>query len=101
MANRIRQAAGRYDKLLAGKSSREREDLYKLVELSGMEGPTYQTWQARAHAQGLITLEEATTIYAALGGEAAEWDPTSSLALRLAITQTMKELGAVLLNLPA
>jgi len=97
MANRILAAAERYRELLEGKSEAELAAFQQTTDLTPGEGPIYQKWQSHAHASGILTLDEATTIYRALGGEAAEWDPAVSLALRLAVTQTMAELGKALL----
>jgi hypothetical protein len=58
----------------------------------------YQEAQARAHAMGKITTDEASTIYTALGGEAMPtdgWADGVDLALKVTITQVMGELLAV------
>lgn len=44
-----------------------------------------QTLQAVAFASGLLSLEEAQTIYHALGGEAARWDFSCKLSLKHAV----------------
>ena len=65
----------------------------RVSELDAGEGMVYQNLQARAHAAGILTLEEATTIYGALGGEAAHWSDEADFALRVVVTKTLAELA--------
>lgn len=57
---------------------------------------TYQQTQARAHAMGRITTEEAQTIYMALGDPPAAngWASGTDLATKVVITEVMAELLA-------
>jgi len=66
---------------------------HDIAQLGPGEGPVYQTLQARAHAAGLLTAEEAQTIYAALGGEMATWAESADWALRVVVTKTLAELA--------
>jgi hypothetical protein len=60
------------------------------------EHAAYQTAQARAHASGKITTEEAFTVYAALGeiGSAANggWAQGTDLALKVTVTTLIGQL---------
>ena len=98
MANRILKAAATTQALLDGKSAGVRARLEQATLMTLEETMTYQAWQSRAHAMGILSPEEAQTIYNALGGEGAHWADDASLALRLTVMRTMVELGKALLT---
>lgn len=68
----------------------------RTLDNSLIEHFTYQTVQSRAFAMGLLTYEEAQTIYVALGEVPAEdgWAAGTSLATKLVVTQVLAELIA-------
>ncbi len=76
-------------------------DLGKLdaeLAISGTELFAFQSAQARAHVLGVLSTEEAQTVYVALGGDyggsAANggWDEGADLALKVTITNLMGQL---------
>lgn len=75
------------------------ESLVKLdneMSITASEHFAFQDAQARAHAGGVLSLDEAQTIYVALGNVQSTtnggWQPHVDLPLKLTITQTMGEL---------
>jgi len=99
MANRIADLIGRYETRIeklngVGLNGRPVESLHEDMKLSMYEFVQFQNMQASAHAQGIISTDEAQTIYIALGGEEyhPDWPEGTSLATKTAITQTMMEL---------
>ncbi len=62
------------------------------MDLSAAEFFAFQNAQAQAHAIGVLTTDEAQTLYTALGGEyggiAANggWAPDADLALKVTVT---------------
>ena len=109
MANRVLDSAERYTKRIARQqragvdlSGRPigpaLEALDKTMALAFDEHFAFQNAQARAHAMGRLTTEEATTVYAALGETVSTtnggWSAHVGLPLKLTITQLMGELIA-------
>jgi len=107
MANRILECADRYVERIKTQTAKGTglsgqpigQALIELDEgmaLESWEHAQYQQHQARAHASGTLTTEEAQTIYIALGEamstENGGWQSHVKLPLKLAITQTMEEL---------
>jgi hypothetical protein len=99
VANRIADLIGRYEARIAGLNGvgvdgRPVDSLHDEMKLSMDEFVQFQNMQASAHAQGIITTEEAQTVYIALGGECfnPDWPEGTSLGTKTAITQLMLEL---------
>ena len=99
MTNRIADLIGRYETRIeklggVGLDGRPLETMHEEMKLSMDEFVQYQNLQAGAHAQGIITTEEAQTVYIALGGECfnPDWPEGTSLGTKTAITQVMMEL---------
>ena len=107
MANRILECADRYVERIKKQSEKGvalsgkpiEASLVRLEQslaLESWEHAQYQQHQARAHASGKLTTEEAQTIYIALGEAMSTknggWKSHVKLPLKLAITQTMEEL---------
>lgn len=66
------------------------------LDNSPLEHFAFQNAQARAHAKGLITTDEAQTIYMALGEVPASdgWASGTDLATKLIVTEVMAEIMA-------
>jgi hypothetical protein len=107
MANRILECADRYVERIKTQTAMGTglsgqpigQALIKLEQslaLESWEHAQYQQQQARAHASGKLTTEEAQTIYIALGEAMSTknggWKSHVKLPLKIAITQTMEEL---------
>ena len=99
MANRIADLIGRNEARIAdlngvGVDGRPVESLHDEMKLSLEEFVQFQNMQASAFVQGLLTTEEAQTVYIALGGEcfSPDWPEGTSLGTKTAITQVMLEL---------
>ena len=88
--NRILAAV---EKLKAGNTPEQIREAATIATLAPGEGPVYQDLQARAHAAGILTMDEAQTIYHALGGEGAHWTEDTEPALRVVVTKTLAELA--------
>ncbi len=100
--NRITDLIAAYEVRIAklngvGLDGRPIEALHDDMKLEHYEFVWYQNLQARAHAMGTITTQEAQTLYNALGGEyfQPDWPEGTSLATKTAITQIMLELSNV------
>lgn len=63
----------------------------KTLDLSLEEFVAFQNIKSRAQVLGKINLDEAMTIYAALG-EGGNWAADTDLATKLIVTQIMEEL---------
>ena len=105
MANRIADLIGRYETRIAklngiGLNGRPLDQMHGEMKLALDEFVQYQNLQAQAHAQGILTTDEAQTVYIALGGESfnPDWPDGTSLATKTAITQLMGELITSKLN---
>ena len=107
MTNRITNGASNYQKRidgfmekgvdLQGKPIAESlESMDRDMDLTFSEHSNYQNLQARAHASGQLTTEEAQTIYVALGESMGSknggWKSHVNLPMKLIITQLMAEL---------
>ena len=107
MTNRILDCADRYVERIKKQSEKGVDLSGKPIEASLVSVEQslavtfqdhfeYQEQQASAHASGILTTEEAQTIYIALGEamstENGGWQPHVKLPLKLAITQTIEEL---------
>ena len=99
MANRIADLIGRYETRIAklngiGLDGRPLDRMHDEMKLAPDEFVQYQNLQAQAHAEGVLTTDEAQTVYIALGGEVfnPDWPDGTSLATKTAITQLMGEL---------
>ena len=72
--------------------------LDKSLALTSAEWFAYQNAQARAHATGKLTTDEAAVVYLALGGETGgspangHWAVDTDLALKVTITNLIGEL---------
>lgn len=91
---RLPAIRARFDRL----SDEERADLDATFAVAWDEHFAYQQEQARAHAMGRITTEEATTIYAALGEvgspENGGWAAGTDTATKVVVTLAMRDLLA-------
>ena len=107
MTNRIVNGASNYQKKIdgliekgvdpQGKPIAETlESMDRNMDLTFSEHSSYQDLQARAHASGQLTTEEAQTIYIALGESMSSknggWKSHVNLPMKLIITQLMAEL---------
>ena len=108
--NRIVKGASNYQKRideclekgvdLQGKPIEEAlKKLDKEMGLTFSDHFDYQNLQARAHASGKISADEARTIYAALGevmnSDNGGWQPHVDLAMKTVITQVIQELLSI------
>ncbi len=94
MPNRVTDAIARMDRKVAELPDDKRDSLRKNLETDFADLCHYQDLQARAHAMGRITTEEALTLYRAFGGEAPSPEHWSrnSLATQIIATQLIGEL---------
>jgi hypothetical protein len=69
------------------------DSLEASLALTPLEVVAYQNAQARAHVMGILTTEEAQTIYAAIG-EGGDWAQGTDLATKVIVTQVIGELLA-------
>ena len=92
--NRIEIAVGKMEEALAALSPDKRANIEEVTTLSFDEFFAFQNAQARAHASGVLTLDEAQAIYMGLGGDCYEgnFPASTSLALRVVILQLMVKL---------
>jgi len=105
MENRIAAAIGRYQQRIdgfggedgVGLNGQRVGDMHAGMALSLQEFVAFQNAQARAHATGRLSTDEATVIYRALGGEVyqGDWPADTPLATKVTLTQVMGELLAV------
>ena len=102
MVNRVAQAIARNDAKLAGMNGVGRDgtslaDLDAKMGLSLADFVGYQNAQSSAFAGGKLNLDEAQSIYRALGGDGYHggWPAGTSLATKLVITQIVGELLGV------
>jgi hypothetical protein len=101
-ANRITAAIGRYQTRIDGfggedangLSGKRIGDMHTDMALSFQEFIAFQNAQARAHASGKLSADEAMTVYRALGGEVykGDWPDGTTLAAKVTLTQLMSEL---------
>ena len=75
------------------------EKLDKTMALGFSDHFEFQNLQARAHASGQLTTEEAQTVYIALGevmsSKNGGWQPHVDLAMKTTITQIIGELVSI------
>ena len=90
-SNRIELAAQKMRERLAELDAAAIHRLEKNASIDATEAFAYQEWQARAHAARVISLEEAQTIYRAIGPSG--WEGRTDLAMRIVITELMYELA--------
>jgi hypothetical protein len=96
MANRILEHASKLQAKIDALPLAKIESLSASLALEPSEHFAYQTQQSRAHALGILSTDEAQTIYVALGESPSpsngNWARLTSLALKVSITQLMHEL---------
>jgi hypothetical protein len=85
--NRIQASITALNKKTTQFSAEKRERLTAALTLDVDEYRGYQNCQARAHAEGTITADEAQTLYLAL----KSWN-TQTVSARIVVTQAIKEL---------
>jgi hypothetical protein len=85
--NRITHAIADMTDRLKTISAAKRKRLDAGLTLDAGEVYGWQTCQARAHAEGVLSTDEAQTIYNAI----RSWD-SQSVAAKIIITQSMQEL---------
>ena len=72
------------------------EALDRELAVSFLEHAKFQDLQAEAHALGILSTEEAQTVYVALGEVGSSknggWAAGTDLALKVSVTELMKEL---------
>jgi hypothetical protein len=85
--NRIQSAIHDMGTRLAGVSAAKRKRLHDGLTLDAMEHYAWQTCQSRAHAEGVITAEEAMTLYHAI----QNWNE-QPVEARIIVTESIKEL---------
>jgi hypothetical protein len=85
--NRIQSAIHEMGTRLKGISTEKRKKLRDSLTLDAREHYGWQTCQARAHAEGVITVDEAMTLYRAI----QNWD-TQPMQTRIIVTQSIHEL---------
>lgn len=91
MSNRIVAAIERLRPALKLLSAEKREAVSKTATLEAGEHFHFQEVKSLAQIQGTLTLEEATTLYAALGGAASTFN-RQPLETRIVVIQTMTEI---------
>jgi hypothetical protein len=67
------------------------QELERSLALTPVEVVAYQNAQARAHVTGVLTTDEAQTIYVAIG-EGGDWSDRADLATKIVVTQVIGEL---------
>jgi hypothetical protein len=99
MENRIADCITRYGERIdaqgeTGLTGKPVDHLHEDLAISMAEFVAYQNAQTRAHVEGRITTEEASTLYMALGGETyhGDWPKRTPLATKIVVTQVMHEL---------
>ncbi len=96
MGNRIAEAIRGMREALQSTPAAKQETVKRKLDLTLAEFCKYQDEQAMAHAGGKITLEEAQTVYVALGGETfgsdGGWPRETDLATRIVVTKLVHEL---------
>lgn len=94
--NRILKAEEQIRTRLAQIDRVSAERLGESMKLEEQEHFAYQNKQAEAHAAGVLTFDEAQTIYCALGeipsGSNGGWTPETTPERKIAITMLMGEL---------
>ena len=104
MSNRVITAIERCETKLrtqfadgVGLNGKPIDSLHEGMALSFADFTGYQGAQSRAYASGKLTADEANTIYQALGGDvfAGDWPESTSLAVKLVVTQVVGELLGV------
>ena len=94
--NRVREAIDRIKPKIEVLEESKRIALDKGLKLDFEEHFTYQNLQAKAHAMGKITTEEAQIIYCALGEvpsvENGNWASDTDLPVKVVVTRLMVEL---------
>lgn len=73
-------------------------DLERNLAIDVFEFAAYQDAKSRAQLRGLISTDEALTIYQALGGSPGAnggWAPTTDVAMKVTITTLMGQLMGV------
>ena len=88
--NRVRQSIERIEAMMAEKPDAEAKLEASFARLSRLEYRAYQEAKSRAQASGVLSFEEAQTVYRIL----VDWG-TAPLSWRLAVTQLMAELMGV------
>lgn len=96
MGNRILRAIAAVQETIEGADPDRVRSLEEKLTLSVTEFCEYQKTQAEAAAAGVLSTEEALTIYNALGREhyAGGWPEDMSLAVRVVVVKTIHELLA-------
>jgi hypothetical protein len=96
MPNRISSAITQIESRLEKLDESDRNKLERDMSVTFQEHFAYQTAQARAHAMGRITYDEAQIIYASLGEIGSDnnggWSEGTTLAAKVAITSVMFDL---------
>jgi hypothetical protein len=96
MANRVTAAAAKAQRQIDSLNGKTLQggsisDFEKSLDLETFEHFAYQEAQARAHANGTLSLPEAQTVYMALG-EGGNWRKGTTLAMKVTITNLMLQL---------
>jgi len=96
--NRLLEARERIALRLDDMPETARRKVREKASLSTDELFVYQGWKSRAQLEGLLTLDEAMTVYTWLGEDEARdelgWPTDTDLAARVATTTLMLELGS-------
>lgn len=90
MSNRIATAIALMEPRIESMDADKRARLTEHTAITFEEGFVYQETKSWAQAAGLITHDEAITVYAAFTG--TRWADGTSLATKIAITKLMEEL---------
>ncbi len=83
MSNRIASAIARARIKLDALEPEQREKIDQTLALEPMEAFEYQQTQARAHAAGILTTDEALIIYASIGESAQGWRAGTDTATKV------------------
>lgn len=96
--NRLLEARERIAQRLEDMPETARRKVRESASLSVDELFVYQAWKSRAQLEGLLTLDEAMTVYTWLGEDEARdelgWPVDTDLPARVATTTLMLELGS-------
>ena len=94
--NRVTRAIDAAREKAATLAPERQAELNDTLALEALEHHAYQNAQARAHASGILTTDEAQIVYAALGevgsAENGGWAAGTDLPTKVVVTQLVGEL---------
>ena len=92
--NRVQRAFEAVRARIAELPQATRDSLEATAAIDSQEHFAYQEQQARAHASGTLSLDEATLVYTALGESGSQqngdWADATDLATKLTVTRLIE-----------